>query len=261
MLEVSNLSVNYYCGDKTIEAVKDISFGVNRGETLGILGESGSGKSTIAHAILNLISLPGKIVSGKIMLENSDILSLKEKELIKIRGEKISIIFQDPFTSLNPVYSVGEQIAETIKLHQEVSRKQSWEKAIETLEIVQIKDAKIRAKDVPHRFSGGMKQRVMIGMALACQPEYLIADEPTTALDVTIQAEILTLLKDVQKKYNLGIIYITHNFGIIKKICDRVLVVYKGNIAEEGTPEQILKAPQNEYTKKLINCLRELKND
>jgi len=259
MLEVKNLSTHFYLEEKEVKAVDKVSISVGRGEILGIVGESGSGKSTVALSIMRLVSSPGKIVSGEINFDDQDLLKLSEAEMIKIRGARISMIFQDPFTSLNPVYTVGDQIAEAIQLHQEVNRKEAWQRAIAMLETVHIKDPTERIKDYPHQFSGGMRQRVMIAMAVACQPEILIADEPTTALDVTIQAEILKLLREMREKFNLSIIYITHNFGIIKQICDRVVVMYQGKVVEEGITRQIIESPGNAYTKRLISCLKELK--
>jgi ABC-type dipeptide/oligopeptide/nickel transport system ATPase component len=259
MLNVKNLSTYFYQEGSIIKAVDDVSFSVGRGEVLGILGESGSGKSTIAHSIMRLIYPPGKIVSGEIILDNLDLLKVSEEAMIKIRGAKISMIFQDPFTSLNPVYTVGDQIAEAIRLHQGLNRRKAWDKAIQMLETVHIKDPSARVRDYPHQFSGGMRQRVMIAMALACQPELLIADEPTTALDVTIQAEILKLLREIQEKFKLSVVYITHNFGIIRAICQRVIVLYKGKLVEEGKVNEVISSPQNDYTKRLIFCLEILK--
>jgi ABC-type dipeptide/oligopeptide/nickel transport system ATPase component len=244
MLEVKNLSTYFYPEGREVRAVDDVSFSVGRGEVLGILGESGSGKST---------------VSGEILFDGQDLLKLSEEEMIKIRGAKISMIFQDPFTSLNPVYTVGDQIAEAIRLHQGLKKKEALEKAVQMMETVHIKDPASRIHDYPHQFSGGMRQRVMIAMALACQPELLIADEPTTALDVTIQAEILKLIKEIQAKFKLSVVYITHNFGIIKTICQNVIVLYKGKLVEEGKVDQVVSSPQNEYTKRLINCLEVLR--
>jgi ABC-type dipeptide/oligopeptide/nickel transport system ATPase component len=259
MLKVENLSTYFYPEGKTVKAVDDVSFSVGEGEVLGILGESGSGKSTIAHSVLRLISAPGKIVGGKIIFNGQDLLELTPEQMIKIRGAKISMVFQDPFTSLNPVYKVGDQIAEAIELHQGLGRRESWEKAVQMLDEVHIKNPEARAHDYPHQFSGGMRQRVMIAMALACQPELLIADEPTTALDVTIQAEILKLLRELQRKFNLSIIYITHNFGIIKAVCQNVIVLYKGKVVEKGGVGKVLSNPQNDYTKRLITCLEILR--
>ncbi len=259
MLDVKNLSTYFYQEGSVVKAVDDVSFLVGKGEILGILGESGSGKSTIAHSLMRLIYPPGEIVSGEIIFKGQDLLKLSEEAMIKIRGAQISMVFQDPFTSLNPVYTVGDQVAEAIKLHQGLKRKEAWDKAVDMLETVHIKNPSARAHDYPHQFSGGMRQRVMIAMALACRPELLIADEPTTALDVTIQAEILKLLKEIQEKFNLSVIYITHNFGIIKAICQKVIVIYRGKMVEEGNVQEIFTSPKDAYTKKLIACLEVLK--
>jgi len=260
MLEVKALSTYFYQDEAVVKAVEGVSLSVASGETLGVVGESGSGKSTLALSLMRLIYPPGKIVSGEVVFNGQDLMKLTEQEMIKIRGAKISMIFQDPFTSLNPVFTVGDQIAEAIELHQGLSRKQAWNKAIEMLEIVKIKDPGVRIKDYPHQFSGGMRQRVMIAMALACRPEVLIADEPTTALDVTIQAEILKLLKELQKELKLSIIYITHNFGIIREVCEKVIVMYKGRKVEEGRVQEVLENPKEDYTKSLINSLRALRD-
>jgi peptide/nickel transport system ATP-binding protein/oligopeptide transport system ATP-binding protein len=258
MLEVKALSTYFYQDEAVVKAVEGVSLSVASGETLGVVGESGSGKSTLALSLMRLIYPPGKIVSGEVVFNGQDLMKLTEQEMIKVRGAKISIIFQDPFTSLNPVFTVGDQIAEAIALHQGSSRKQAWSKAVEMLEMVKIKDGKARVKDYPHQFSGGMRQRVMIAMALACRPEVLIADEPTTALDVTIQAEILKLLKELQKELKLSIIYITHNFGIIKEMCERVVVMCQGKVVEEGRIQEVMDNPRESYTKGLIDSLKVL---
>lgn len=258
-MKVNNLTTIYRTDEGIVKAVDDVSFELAKGEVLGILGESGSGKSTIAHSIMRLIYPPGKIVSGEIIFDNRDLLKLSEAEMIKIRGAKISMIFQDPFTSLNPVYTIGDQIAEAISLHQGLNKKDAWDKAVQMLETVHINNPGQRAHDYPHQFSGGMRQRAMIAMALACRPEILIADEPTTALDVTIQAEILKLIKEIQEKFKLSVLYITHNFGIIKAICQRVMVLYKGKVVESGEVGVVLSAQRDPYTKRLIKCLEILK--
>lgn len=259
MLEVKNLSTYFSKDDGLIKVVDNVSFSVGRGDILGILGESGSGKSTIAHAILRLVPPPGRIVRGEIIFNGTNLLQLSESEMIKIRGAKIAMVFQDPFTFLNPVFTVGEQIAEAIQLHQSGGKKEAWTKAIAMLETVQIHNAAQRIHDYPHQFSGGMRQRVMLAMALSGKPDLLLADEPTTALDVTVQSEILKLIKDLQTRLNLSVIYITHNFGIIKTLCQRVIVMHKGNLVEEGTVVQIVESPKDEYTRNLVNCLRALK--
>jgi len=252
MLEVKDLSVTY----PGVKAVNDVSLAVRPGEVLGLVGESGSGKSTIALAIMRLIAPPGRITAGKVLLAGRDLMTLPADEMIKVRGAQISMIFQDPFTSLNPVFTVGEQIAEAVRLHQGLKKRAAWEKAVGMLDLVRIKDPGSRSKDYPHQFSGGMRQRVMIAMALACQPGLLIADEPTTALDVTVQAEILRLLQELQAKLGLSIIYITHNFGIVREICGRVVVLHQGSVVEEGETAAIFNAPRNAYTQRLIESLR-----
>ena len=254
-LEVRNLSTYFYTEAGIVKAVDDLSLSVKPGEILGLVGESGSGKSTVAYSILRLISPPGQIVSGEIFWQGKDLLKLKEEEMRTIRGKEISIIFQDPFVSLNPVLNIGDQIAEVIELHQRVDKQTAWQKAIELLKLVQIPDAETRARQYPHEFSGGMRQRVMIAMAVACKPKLLIADEPTTALDVTIQAQILYLLKDLQKKFNLSVLYITHNLAVIAEICDRVAVMYAGKIVEEAEVHTLFKNPSHPYTKKLLGSV------
>ncbi len=241
-----------------LKAVDGVSFSIDQGETLGIVGESGSGKSTVAHAILRLIAPPGRIAGGEIFYQDHDLLELEDEEMIRIRGAEISMIFQDPFTSLNPVFTVGEQIGEAVQLHQKVGRKEARERAIDMLEKVKIRDASSRVNDYPHQFSGGMRQRVMIAMALACRPKLLIADEPTTALDVTVQAEILRLLKELREQMGLSILYITHNFGIVNELCDRVAVMHQGRLVEEGPTWQIIDWPKEAYTVRPINSVREL---
>ncbi|MBU0573815.1 MAG: ABC transporter ATP-binding protein [Candidatus Margulisbacteria bacterium] len=254
MLDIKELSVSF----GNFQAVKDVGFSLKRGETLGLLGESGSGKSTVALAIMRLISYPGKIISGKILLDGADLIKLGGEEMRKIRGAKISMIFQDPFSSLNPVFTVGEQIAEAFRYHQGLNRVEAWERSIEMLGTVQIRNPSARIHNYPHQFSGGMRQRVMIAMALACNPEFLIADEPTTALDVTVQAEILKLIADLQNKFKLGVLFITHNFAIIKQICDRVVVMRKGQVMEEGATLEVLNNSRNAYTKNLIESVKVL---
>ena len=258
MLEVKGLSVSYLVNDQPVRAVKELSFSLAKGEALGIVGESGSGKSTVALAIMRLLPPAARIETGEIIFNGQSLLALPEKEMIKVRGGKISMIFQDPFTSLNPLFTVGDQIAEAVRVHQGLDRRTARQKAIAMLEMVQISQAARRAADYPHQFSGGMRQRAMIAMALACQSELLIADEPTTALDVTIQAEILTLLKELQKNLGLSIIYITHNFGIIKEVCQRALVVQQGVLVETGNVADLLVAPRSAYTVGLLDALKVL---
>lgn len=254
MLEVKDLCTYFYNCDSTIKAVDNISFKLQKKEIVGLLGESGSGKSTVGLSILRLIASPGKIISGKIFLHNTDILKLNKEEMTKIRGRKISMIFQDPFSSLNPVLTVGEQICETILLHQKLNRKEAKEKTISLLELVKIDP--LRINNYPHQFSGGMNQRVMIAIALSCEPEFLIADEPTTALDTRTQEEILALIHKLQKQLGFGMLFITHNFKIAEKICDRFLIMQNGSIIEEGT--SVFTKPTHSYTQKLISYVKAL---
>jgi oligopeptide transport system ATP-binding protein len=259
MLKINNLSTYFFLDDTVVKAVDGVSFEVAQGEVFGIVGESGSGKSTIAFSILRLVDVPGQIVGGKILFEGEDLLKLSEKEMQKVRGAKISMVFQDPFSALNPVFPIGEQVAEAIRFHQNLPQAEARTKAIEMLEMVHIKDSRERFNAYPHQFSGGMQQRVVIAMALACQPRLLIADEPTTALDVTIQAEILQLLKELQQKMGISIIFVTHNFGIVSNFCGRVAVMYKGKVVEEGATRQVLTDPQNIYTQSLIKAIPRIK--
>jgi len=255
MLKIKNLKTYFYIEDKIVKAVDDVSFSVAKGETLGIVGESGSGKSTVALSILKLISTPGKIESGEILWNGRNILALSDEELRKVRGGEIAMIFQDPFTTLNPVFTIGDQIAESVKLHEGLNGKDALERAVELLEIVHIPDARSRAREYPHQWSGGMKQRAVLAMALAGGPKLLIADEPTTALDVTIQSQILKLIKEVQAKFGMSVIFITHNFGIVSGICDRVIVMKDGRIVEESDVPKVFKTPENAYTKKLLDAI------
>lgn len=259
VLEVDNLSVEFSIDGEISKAVTDVSFKVAEGTTLGLVGETGAGKTTTALAALNLIpNPPGKIVNGHINVCGKDILHMSKKQLEKIRGNDISMIFQDPMTSLNPVFSVGDQIAESILLHQEVTKEEAWEKAMEMLELVGI--PRNRGGEYPHQFSGGMKQRVVIAIALACNPRLLIADEPTTALDVTIQAQVLEMMKELRDKLKTGMILITHDLGIVAEICDEVAVMYAGRIVEKGTLDDIFNHTRHPYTEGLFNSLPNIKN-
>lgn len=260
MLEVKDLSVVFELESQSVKAVEKVNFSLERGQTLGLLGESGSGKSTVALALLRLITYPGRISSGRILLDGEDLLELNEKGLRKIRGAKISMIFQDPFSSLNPVFTVGEQIAEAIRLHQNLGNHEAWEKTVEILEFCKIKNPKVRAKDYPHQFSGGMRQRVMTAMALSCHPDYLIADEPTTALDVTIQAQILDLIKELQQKLGFGMIFITHNFALVKQLCEEVVILQKGKVVEVGKTHEVFNHPKQAYTNNLVDCLKTMRS-
>ena len=254
VLDIKHLTVTFEVEGDVIEAVNDVSLTVREGETLGLVGETGAGKTTTALAALRLVpDPPGIIKSGEIFVCGHDIMKAKTKELEKIRGEEISMIFQDPMTSLNPVYTVGQQIAESIILHQGLSKSEAMKKAGDMLEIVGI--PRSRVNEYPHQFSGGMKQRVVIAIALACNPKMLIADEPTTALDVTIQAQVLDLMKNLKEKYGTGTIMITHDLGIVAESCDRVAVMYAGRIVEEGTLEEVFNDTKHPYTEGLFNSL------
>ena len=245
LIDVKNLVVHYETDDGVVEAVNNVSFQLNRGETLGLVGETGAGKTTIALSLMRLLPVPpSHVIQGSIALEGEDLMSKSEKEMRKIRGRKISMIFQDPMTALNPVHRVGDQIAEVISLHQHVTNKEATVKAMEMLQMVGIPAE--RYSDYPHQFSGGMKQRVVIAIALACHPELIIADEPTTALDVTIQAQVLELMKDLRKQFNTAMLLITHDFGVVAEICDRCAVIYAGEIVEYGTVAHIFNHPIHE---------------
>ena len=259
LLSVKDLAVTFKTEDGIVRAVNGLSFSLNAGETLGIVGESGSGKSVTALSIMRLIAMPpGRIDRGSIEFNGQDLLRLGEPQMRQIRGNKISMIFQDPMTSLNPVLTVGDQVAETIMLHQHRNHRDAMNQALEMLRIVRIPEAERRINNYPHQFSGGMRQRVMIAMALACDPQLLIADEPTTALDVTIQAQILDLMRDLQKRLNSAIIMITHDLGVVAEICERVLVMYAGNMVEYGTVDQIFRVPKHPYTLGLLQSLPRL---
>lgn len=255
LLSIEDLSVSYMTKDMgDCKAVNHISLKIHEGETIGLVGETGAGKTTIALSILGLIqSPPGKIVNGKIVYKGENLLQKNHREMQKIRGKEISMIFQDPMTTLNPIDPIGYQIAEVIELHDKVSKKEAIKKAGEMLEVVGI--SKERYGEYPHQFSGGMKQRVVIAMALACSPQLLLADEPTTALDVTIQAQILEMMNDLKKKYQGSIMLITHDLGVVAQMCDRVAIVYAGEIIETGTVRQVYKNVLHPYTKGLFESL------
>ncbi|ATP40518.1 ABC transporter ATP-binding protein [Solibacillus sp. R5-41] len=259
LLTVNDLRVSFITGESEFEAVKGVSFHVNKGETLGIVGESGSGKSVTARSIMRLLpSPPSFLKSGTITFQDKNLITQSEKQMEGIRGKDISMIFQDPMTSTNPTIRIGEQIAEGLIKHQGLSKQQAYEKTIELLKLVGIKNSEERYEQYPHEFSGGMRQRVMIAMALACNPSLLIADEPTTALDVTIQAQILSLMKQIQERLGTSIILITHDLGVVAGMCDRVIVMKEGEIVEEGTTEEIFANPQHPYTINLLNALPKL---
>ncbi|WP_277679618.1 ABC transporter ATP-binding protein [Gracilibacillus dipsosauri] len=263
LVEINNLNVEFHSSKGIVKAVEDVSFTLHSSETLAILGESGSGKSTAALALMGLLPKPaGRIVNGEIKLEGIDITNMKESERRKLYGSKLSIIFQDPLSALNPVYTIGYQIGETLRRHQGLSKKQANEKAVELIEQVRIPDARNRLKDYPHQFSGGMQQRVMIAMALALNPKVLIADEPTTALDVTVQAQIMHLLKELQKTNKMGLILISHDLGVVAENADRVAVMYAGHIVETGKVREVFQNPLHPYTLGLMNSIPKItKND
>lgn len=250
ILEVKNLHTTFKSRDGSIEAIRGIDFEVKRGEVLGIVGESGSGKSVTVSSIMRLLGRNVEI-SGEVLLDGKNLLDMTEKEMRSVRGKKISMIFQDPMTALNPVYTIGNQIKEAIKLHRK-DIDNPTEYAIKLLEMVGISDGKRRLKQYPHEFSGGMRQRAVIAMALASDPDILIADEPTTALDVTVQAQILELIKKLTKERNMSTILITHDLGVVADMCDRIIIMYAGRICEKGTVEEIFRTPMHEYTKGLL---------
>lgn len=262
ILEVKDLRTHFQTRWGTVKAVDGVSFDLHRGETLGIVGESGSGKSVTMLSLMQLIPIPpGKIVSGEILLDGENLLELTEDQMSKVRGSQIALIIQDPMTSLNPVFSIGNQVMEAIKIHQDIPRKSVWEKALDVLRKVNIPAAETRMRDYPHQMSGGMRQRVVGAISISCQPSVLIADEPTTSLDVTIQAQYLKLLKELQRESNLGLIFITHDFGIVAKMCDKVAVMYAGKIVEQGTVRDIFNHPSHPYTEALLASVPKLEED
>lgn len=259
LLEVKNLKTYFYTDDGVAKAVDDVSFYLDKGETLGLVGESGCGKSVSALSIMRLIpDPPGKIVNGEIFFKGTDILKLSEKEMQNIRGNDIGMIFQEPMTSLNPVFTCGDQIEEAVILHQKLSKDKAKEKAIEMLNLVGIPAPEQRYNEYPHQLSGGMRQRIMIAMALSCNPEILIADEPTTALDVTVQAQILELINKLQRELGMGVIMITHDLGVIAEVSTRVAVMYASKVAEYGNVDQIFYNPKHPYTIGLLNSIPKL---
>ncbi|MCF3942236.1 ABC transporter ATP-binding protein [Oceanobacillus alkalisoli] len=259
ILELTELSTHFFTDSGEIPAVDKVSFTVHKGEVVGVVGESGSGKSVTSLSILQLIPQPpGKIVSGSIRYKSENLAAANEKRMKKIRGNEISMIFQEPMTSLNPVFTIGNQMREAIRLHQKVSKRTATEKAVQMLKIVGIPRAENIVNEYPHQLSGGMRQRVMIAMAMSSDPSLLIADEPTTALDVTIQAQILDLMKKINEEKETSILLITHDLGVVADICDRVVVMYSGQVVEQGTTREILKVPKHPYTQGLIRSLPKL---
>ncbi len=261
MLEVKDLHTSFFTPAGEVKAVNGVSFTLDRGKVLGIVGESGSGKSVTAYSIMQILAKTGKIVSGSIKFNGQELVNAGEKVMKTIRGNKISIIFQDPMTSLNPSYTIGHQLMEAILLHTNRNKKQAYDRAVEMLKLVNVNEPEKRMKQYPFEFSGGMRQRVMIAMALACEPDILIADEPTTALDVTIQAQILELMQSLQKELGMAIIMITHDLGVVAQMCDEVIVMYAGSICEQGSADEIFYNPKHEYTKGLIRSIPTVDSD
>ncbi len=255
LLKVRDLHTSFFTPAGEVKAVNGVSFNLERGKVLGIVGESGSGKSVTAYSIMQILAPTGKIVSGSIKLDGQELVGAGEPVMKTVRGNKISIIFQDPMTSLNPTYTIGHQLMEAIMLHTNRTKAQARERAIEMLKLVNVNDPEKRMNQYPFEHSGGMRQRVMIAMALACEPDILIADEPTTALDVTIQAQILELMKSLQEELGMAIIMITHDLGVVAQLCDEVIVMYAGSICEQGTAEEIFYNPKHEYTKGLMKSI------
>jgi len=259
LLEVNELSTHFFTHAGVVKAVNGVSFTLDRGETIGIVGESGSGKTVAAMSIMRLVpDPPGKIVAGTVMLGDRDLATLSEEEMRKVRGNDIAMIFQDPMTSLNPVYKVGDQIAEAIRLHQGKSKKEAWAMAAQLLARVGIPDADRRVRQYPHEYSGGMRQRAMIAMAISCNPDILIADEPTTALDVTIQAQIIEVVREMQAQYKSGVILITHDLGVVAEMSDKIMVMYGGRTVEYGPVDEIFYNPHHPYTWGLLGSLPRL---
>lgn len=258
LLEVSELEVQFETEGGTVKSVNNISFSVGRGETVAVVGESGCGKSVTSLSILGLISSPGKVTGGQIVFEDRNLLTLNKRQIRNIRGNEISMIFQEPMTSLNPVFTIGNQMSEVFRVHQKISKSEAKQKSIEMLNHVGIPNAEKVINNFPHQLSGGMRQRVMIAMALSCNPKLLIADEPTTALDVTIQAQILDLMKDLKNESNTGMILITHDLGVVAEMADRVVVMYAGEVVEEALVKEIFKNPKHPYTQGLIDSIPQL---
>lgn len=259
LLEINNLEMSFYTYAGEVKALRGISFNLAPGEAIGIVGESGSGKSVTSLSIMGLLPPAAKIKAGSITFAGRDLLGLSKAEMQQVRGNDISMVFQDPMTSLNPVYTVGNQIMEPLMLHQHLSREQAQKQAVEMLSITGIPDPERRFNQYPHEFSGGMRQRAMIAMALSCQPQLLIADEPTTALDVTIQAQILALMKDLKQQFNTSIIMITHDLGVVAEVCSRILVMYGGTIVEEGSTRDIFYNPRHPYTWGLLQSVPDIR--
>ena len=258
LLDIKNERLSFFTPAGEVKALNDVSFSMKQGEVLGIVGESGSGKSVTAYSLMGLTAHPGKLIGGQLHFNGHEVEKMTEKEFRKMRGKEVSIIFQDPMTSLNPVYTIGNQIEEMVRLHTDKDKNAAHARAKELLELVGINEPERRLKQYPHELSGGMRQRVMIAIALACEPKLLIADEPTTALDVTIQAQILELMMELREKLGMSIIMITHDLGVVASMCEKIAVMYAGRIVEYGTTDEIFYNPKHEYTKGLINSIPKL---
>ncbi len=261
LLEVKDLRTSFFTDAGEVKAVDGVSFTLDHGKVLGIVGESGSGKSVTAYSIMQILAPTGKIVGGSIQLDGQELVNSGEKVMRTVRGNKVSIIFQDPMTCLNPTYTIGHQLMEAILLHTKRNKHEARERAVEMLRLVNVNEPEKRMKQFPYELSGGMRQRVMIAMALACEPDILIADEPTTALDVTIQAQILDLMTDLQKQLGMAIIMITHDLGVVAQLCDEIIVMYAGGICEQGTADEIFYNPRHEYTKGLMRSIPTTENN
>lgn len=261
LLEVKNLKVEFPTRAGIVKAVNDVTFSVDKGETVAIVGESGSGKSVTSLSIMRLLQAPGHVAGGSITFDGQDLLALPDKEMEQVRGAKISMIFQEPMTSLNPVYRVGDQIVEAIQLHTDLNKKEAWERAVEMLRVVGIPSPEDRVFDYPHQMSGGMRQRVMIAMALSCNPQLLIADEPTTALDVTIQAQILDLIYKLREEFHMGVMLITHDLGVVSEVADRVVVMYCGQVVEQADMMELFEKPLHPYTLGLLASIPRIEDD
>ena len=261
LLEVKNLKVEFPTRAGIVKAVNDVTFSVDKGETVAIVGESGSGKSVTSLSIMRLLQAPGHVAGGSITFDGQDLLALPDKEMEQVRGAKISMIFQEPMTSLNPVYRVGDQIVEAIQLHTDLNKKEAWERAVEMLRVVGIPSPEDRVFDYPHQMSGGMRQRVMIAMALSCNPQLLIADEPTTALDVTIQAQILDLIYKLREEFHMGVMLITHDLGVVSEVANRVVVMYCGQVVEQADMMELFEKPLHPYTLGLLASIPRIEDD
>ena len=257
LLELQNLSTHYVSaqGTRVVRAVDEVTLRINAGETLGIVGESGSGKSTLALTILRVLPPAARIVSGKMLLEGEDLLLKSDEEMRRVRGKRIAMILQDPMASLNPLFTIGDQVAETLRVHEGASRSSAWNRARELLKAVRIPSPETRVTQYPHEMSGGMRQRIVGAIGISCEPRLLIADEPTTSLDLTIQAQYLALLRDLQREHGLALIFITHNLGIVAKMCDQLAVMYAGRVVESGPVSQIFNNPTHPYTEALLNSI------